>query len=159
MTWDQNVTVGGVKKGQGVVKVMNTNGKHLVTYEKDNDKPIFTYPRRITTRRNGNIFIEDWDKVVVIKLSGSITFYNGHPDINSDDCHFRPVAILVTFKDNVLIRNSDNDHLHILTNKGEFISNYNMTNIGIIRPYFLALLHSGTIYVGSASSKDDPPDT
>ncbi|VDI17982.1 Hypothetical predicted protein [Mytilus galloprovincialis] len=60
ITSDNKVLVTGGNKYSKVVILMNQNGDHERVYEHDQHKqPIFTFPRGITSTRNGNIHVFD----------------------------------------------------------------------------------------------------
>ena len=115
------------------------------------------YPRRIETTSNGNTFIADWrstdsrGKVVMIKQCGDIRYCNGNSNKNSDEKSFHPVSVLVTPNDHVIIRNINTAYIIILTSGGDSVAYCNLTKIGVMRPYSMALSSKGTIYIGSVS--------
>ena len=126
-------------------------------YEKYNNKPIFSYPRRIETTRNGNIFIVDEYQsnrgiVVVIRPNGACQFYN----TNTDDKPFYPISILVTTRDNVLILDYYSNYLHIMNNEGDLVTYFNLTEIGIVRPHSLAMSPLGSLYIGNINEFNAP---
>lgn len=88
---------------------------------------------------------------MIVPEGGNIKFYTGHPDINSEDKPLRPVRMLVTPTDNVLIMDYNTDHLHILNNNGDLVAYYSLNDTGMIKPFSLALASSGNIYIGSVS--------
>ncbi|VDI48061.1 Hypothetical predicted protein [Mytilus galloprovincialis] len=72
----------GVNK---VVIVMDTDGKHLTMYEKDeNNQQLFSGISSITSITNGNIFVACIHdrKVVVFQKIEIISIYRGHPSNN-----------------------------------------------------------------------------
>ncbi|XP_063410016.1 uncharacterized protein LOC134693211 [Mytilus trossulus] len=152
--------------GRRVVIVMDQDGKQLKEYEHDNhNKPLFTYPVSVTCTSTGNICVvdgldyDDRGRVVVLSPGGDILgTYTGHPDVNTEEKPFTPVGILTTPLDNIIVTEARNHLLHILSDQGQSITYYNLRDIGILRPYSLALSSSGTIFIGCVS-KSGSPDT
>lgn len=171
VTRDQNVIVGGRGSyGHGVVIVMDQSGRHLIKYERDQNKslikqiknPLFKSPRNIVTTSNSNILIsdqrgKDWrGRIVVVKPDeGCIQYYKGHNDINSKDKQFNPFSITVTPSDRVVVLDNNTDYIHILSYKGDFIAYCNLKLLGVAGPSCLALSPSGKIYIGNESRKRD----
>ncbi|XP_076075705.1 uncharacterized protein LOC143046427 [Mytilus galloprovincialis] len=94
--------------GRRVVIVMDQKGNHLTVHEQDKQKQrIFSYPKRITTTSNGNIFVaniteDNRGRVLVLsKVGDIINEYNGCQDINTEDKPFKPASITTTPSDNI----------------------------------------------------------
>ncbi|CAC5363860.1 unnamed protein product [Mytilus coruscus] len=157
ITSDNKVVVGGSSKklGRRAVFVMNEQGGHETVYEHDqHNQPIFTYPRSISSTRNGNIFVLDYHlgrssgRVVVLEQGGDIiNEYTGHSDIHTDQ-PFNPRDIVATPKDNVVVKGQNYSFLYILNNQGYLVTYYNIKNIGIIHPFSLAFNTSGQLCIG-----------
>ncbi|CAC5358516.1 unnamed protein product [Mytilus coruscus] len=143
------VTHGSAFTGTGrrVVIVMDEKGNHEKIYEHDRDnKPLFTFPRRITGTSNGNICVIDKldtshrGRVVFLGPAGNILhIYTGHPDINSNDSPFRPSGILTTSSDNIIVADFHNHTLHILNCNGVTITYIRTDYLGIMEPFSLCL--------------------
>ncbi|XP_076104394.1 uncharacterized protein LOC143073043 [Mytilus galloprovincialis] len=137
------------------VFVFNMNGNHEVVYEHNkHNQPIFSSPWKITTTSNGYIHVADFDpgegsgKVVVLGRGGDvINIYKGDTDINKK-VPFRPVGIVTTPRDNLVVVDLDIDTLHILNNSGQLITYIKTTDNGIKRPYSLAFTPTGQLYIG-----------
>ncbi|XP_071145871.1 uncharacterized protein [Mytilus edulis] len=151
--------------GRRVVVVLDQEGKQLKEYEHDNhNKRLFTYPEHITSTGNGNVCVvnlldNDYrGRVVVLSSGGDILgTYTGHPDVNTWRKPFKPKEIVTTPLDNIVVTDMSNQFLHILTEQGQSITNYNLNDMGILYPYSLALSASGTIFIGCVNlqgSKD-----
>ncbi|XP_076099230.1 uncharacterized protein LOC143068810 [Mytilus galloprovincialis] len=157
ITSDNKVVVGGVisKLERGAVFVMNEQGEHESVYENDQyNQPILNYPKRITSTRNGNLFVVDCSqtcssgRVVVLEKGGDITnVFTGHLDINKDR-PFKPRDIVTTAMDNVVVKSLNDPCLYILNNQGYPVTYYNTCNIGIIYAYSLAFNTSGQLCIG-----------
>ncbi|XP_063409635.1 uncharacterized protein LOC134692923 [Mytilus trossulus] len=173
VTSDHRVIIGALSggkpfpvTGRRVVVVMDQEGKQLKEYEHDNhNKRLFSFPISVTTTSNGNICVLDgldYDqrgRVVVLSPGGDILgTYTGHPDVNTEKKPFKPLRILTTPLDNIIVTDVDNHLLHILTDQGQSITYYNLRDIGILGPFSIALSTSGTIYIGCVSA-DRSPDT
>ncbi|XP_071169344.1 uncharacterized protein [Mytilus edulis] len=153
------VMVGGYhKEGRGAVFVINMNGDQEAVYEHDkHNQPIFDYPKRITTTINGNIHVSDYDpdedsgKVVVLgQAGGVINIYKGDTEINKKTI-FRPVGIVTTPRDNVIVVDLDTQTLHILNNSGQLITYIKTTGKGIEAAYSLAFSPTGQLYIGCST--------
>lgn len=157
--------------GRCVVVVLNQEGKQLKKFgngdllrypnSTKHDKPLLTFPRRITSTSNGNICFVDWfddgcrGRVVVLSPEGDILgIYTGHPDVHSNNNTFIPVGIVATPSDNIFVTDLNNHLLLILTNQGQFITFYNLRDMGIFNPYSLALSSLETLYIGCVNEAE-----
>ncbi|XP_071162472.1 uncharacterized protein [Mytilus edulis] len=139
----------------GAVIIMNKKGDKEAVYEHDeHNQPFFNNPMNITTTCNGNIYVfdkisDDWnDKVVVLGPGGHIiNQYTGHSTINRH-VPFKPVDIVKTPSDNVVVIDLSTQILHILNDNGNFISYFNTKDIGIKFPYSIAINTIGQLYIG-----------
>ncbi|CAC5382142.1 unnamed protein product [Mytilus coruscus] len=187
VTSDHRVIIGAWSRGKAfpatgrrVVVVMDQEGKQLKEYEHDNHKKplfslptfltstkrLFTYPAFVTSTSKGNICVVDIldndgrGKVVILSPGGDILgTYTGHPDVNTEKDPFTPAGILTTPSDNIVVTDGNNHLLHILSDQGQIITYYNLSDMGIIYPHSLALSTTGTIYIGCASKKESPDTT
>ncbi|VDI29003.1 Hypothetical predicted protein [Mytilus galloprovincialis] len=146
ITRDNKVLVGGSGKGRKVVILMNQNGDHEGVYELDQHKqPIFDFAWRTTCTRNGNIHVVDrksegGGRVVVLgQGSDIINTYTGDSEINKD-ITFRPVDIMTTPRDNVIVADPGPHTLHVLNNAGMLMTYYKTNEINTV--FFHVLLHS-----------------
>ncbi|XP_071145453.1 uncharacterized protein [Mytilus edulis] len=153
--------------GRRVVVVMDQEGKQLKEYEHDNhNKRLFSYPYCITTSSNGNICVVDHldndyrGRVVVLSPGGDVLgTYTGHPDVNTREKLFKPHGILTTPSDNIVVTDVNYHLLHLLTDQGQSITYYNLSDMGILGPHSLSLSTSGTIYIGCVSKAGSPETT
>ncbi|CAC5408260.1 unnamed protein product [Mytilus coruscus] len=167
VTRDQKIIVGAVTPGLAItfsrrrlVIVMDMDGNVLRQYESDcNKKQLFTFPYRITSTSNGNIWVVDKlatsgrGRVIVLgQTAGVIQIYNGHPDVNSQSKPFTPTGILTTPADNVVVADSACNTLHILNCDGKFMTYIRTDGIGIRYPYSLAMSRPGHFIIGCAST-------
>ncbi|XP_052065085.1 uncharacterized protein LOC127704890 [Mytilus californianus] len=167
ITRDDRVIIGAIPsgkifpaKGKRVVIMMDLRGNHLTEFEYDKtNKPLFTYPYRITTTSHGNICVVDKldetrrGRVIILGQSGQVVqIYTGHPDVNTEDRPFKPSDILTTPLDNVIVADSKNHALHILQSDGQIITYYRVNHIGIRGLYSLALSTPGHFYIGNYTS-------
>ncbi|XP_052090154.1 uncharacterized protein LOC127726720 [Mytilus californianus] len=137
--------------------VMNQKGEHETIYEHDkNNIRIFTYVRRITSTDNGNICVVDRlsednrGRVVVLNRDGDILqIYTGHHGVNNENKPFKPVNIVTTPSDNIIVTQLNSYIFHILNKCGHFITHYKMGDIGIAKPYSLCFTRTaGQLYIG-----------
>ncbi|XP_076099450.1 uncharacterized protein LOC143068938 [Mytilus galloprovincialis] len=146
------------KLKRSAVIIMNKRGDKETVYEHDeHNQPLFNKPRYITTTSNENIhvvdFLGDWSgKVVILGQEGNIiNQYTGHQTINKSE-PFRPVHIVTTPSDNVVVMDLFTQILHILNDNGHFISYFNTKDIGIEFPYSLAFNTTGQLYIGCSKA-------
>ncbi|VDH96988.1 Hypothetical predicted protein [Mytilus galloprovincialis] len=164
VTKDGKVIVGGCGgksafpvSGRRPVFVMNQKGEHETIYEHDkNNIRIFTYPVSITSTDNGNICVvdelsEDFrGRIVVLNRDGDILqIYTGHHEVNNENKPFKPVYIVTTPSDNIIVTELSIYIFHILNNCGHLITHYNIGDIGISWPYSLCFTRTaGQLYIG-----------
>ncbi|XP_071132937.1 protein wech-like [Mytilus edulis] len=175
VTQDHRVIIGAISKEhifpaihRSVVIVMDQKGNRQKEYEHDkNNKPLFTYPRNITSTTNGNIFVIDKQmangkgpgRVVVLGDDGGvIQIYSGHPAINTQNNPFKPSDVLAMSSGSIVVIDRHISTIHILNSLGQLMSYHNLSDIGIIHPYSLALSSSGNLYIG-CTCKQGSPDT
>ncbi|XP_063435806.1 uncharacterized protein LOC134716733 [Mytilus trossulus] len=159
ITSDNNVLVAGGTEVRRAVILMNQNGDHEKVYEHDQHKqPLFTYLRKITSTRNGNIHVVDGKKsddryrLVVLGQGGDIiNIYTGETEINKDK-PFRPTDIVTTPKDNVIVADMHTHTLHIMNNAGLLMTYYKTSDINIRYPCSLAFTPIGQLYIGCGRS-------
>ncbi|XP_063425616.1 uncharacterized protein LOC134710599 [Mytilus trossulus] len=140
---------------RSAVIIMNKEGEKETVYEHDkHNQPLFTYTLNITSTSTGNIHVVDKisddfrGKVVVLGQGGHIiNQYTGHSTINKSE-PFKPVHIVTTPSDNVVVSDLDTGILHILNDNGHLISYFNTKDIGIERSYSLAFNTTGQLYIG-----------
>lgn len=161
VTCDNKVIVGVTrvieKLQTGALIVMDEAGNHENKYEHDrNNQRIFTYPRRLTITNKGNIHVIDGSKdserrrVVVLGQNGDlINTYIGHEQINKTK-PFRPLDLVKTARDNVILVDRNTYTLHITNSTGELISFFKTDDIGIVDPSSLAFAQTGQLYIGCA---------
>ncbi|XP_071145388.1 uncharacterized protein [Mytilus edulis] len=114
----------------------------------------------ITSTSNGNICVVDTfdrdfhGRVVVLSPGGDILgTYTGHPDVNTKKKPFKAFEILTTPSDNIVVTDTENHLLHILSDQGQIITYYNLSDMGILRPHSLTLSSTGTIVIGCLEKK------
>ncbi|XP_063410455.1 uncharacterized protein LOC134693544 [Mytilus trossulus] len=161
VTSDHRVIIGASSPLSRVVIVLDQEGKQLKRYENDkHNKRLFTLPRYITSTSNGNICVVDTfdrdfhGRVVVLSPGGDIIgTYTGHPEVNTKKKPFKAFEILTTPSDNIVVTDTENHLLHILSDQGQIITYYNLSDMGILRPHSLTLSSTGTILIGCLEKK------
>ncbi|XP_063404742.1 uncharacterized protein LOC134688200 [Mytilus trossulus] len=151
VTKDGRVIVGG----DNVVVVMDTDGKHLTRYEKDEYKKLIFDGNilSITSTLNGNMFVAQPysnPRVFVLGKGAVINNYTGPPSINRHSS-FNPLSVITTPMDNVIVTDYSSHTLHILDNTGQLLTTYNTKDIGIEYPKSLAITMEGpfaVLYIG-----------
>ncbi|XP_052084848.1 uncharacterized protein LOC127722039 [Mytilus californianus] len=139
--------------GSKVLIVMNLDGEIQTIWEFDRgNKPLFTYPRYITSNNKGNVGIVDWfsdggnGRVVILSPNGNIlNVYDGQPDTKTRQLG----GIVATKANNFIVNDALSAMLHILDSDGKCVYRFNTTSIGIGSPCYLAFSKSGTLYIGS----------
>lgn len=159
LTIDDKIIVGAWSgpNGKKVVIVMKKNGDHETVHKNDgNNKPIFRYPRSITTTYNGNIFVADCerrdDKGIIFVLGPGgdvINTYVGQPEIQRRKKLFRSDNIKTSSSNKVIVADMDNEILHILDELGNLIAYYNTD--GIPYPCSLVFAKTGHLYIGCST--------
>lgn len=156
VTSDNKVIVGVTNKLQeGALVVMDEAGNQKIKYEHGQHKQqMFTYPLRLTSTNIGNIHVIDGSpnsdirRVVVIGQNGDlINTYTGHEAINKT-VPFRPVDLVKTARDNVILVDRNTDTLHITNNMGHLIAFFKTEDIEIENPFSLAIGRTGQLYIG-----------
>ncbi|XP_071135817.1 uncharacterized protein [Mytilus edulis] len=164
VTKDGKVIVGVKSRGKAwpvtgrrAIIVMNQKGEHETIYEHDkNNTRIFTFVKSITSTDNGNICVVDKlsedtrGRIVVLNRDGDILqIYTGHHEVNNENKPFKPVNIVTTPSDNIIVADLNIYILHILNNCGHLIKHYNIGDIGISSPYSLCFTKTaGQLYIG-----------
>ncbi|VDI12361.1 Hypothetical predicted protein [Mytilus galloprovincialis] len=164
LTEENNLILGARSKeirfaptGRKVLIVMNLDGEIQTIWEFDRgNKPLFTYPRYITSNKKGNIGIVDWfsdegnGRVVILSPNGNIlNVYDGQPDMKTRQLG----GIVSTKADNFIVTDPRTNTLHILNSNGKCVYRFNTLSIGIQSPYYLAFQKSGKLYIGTLNLK------
>ncbi|VDI30579.1 Hypothetical predicted protein [Mytilus galloprovincialis] len=163
ITNDNNVILGARSHGAAfpvtgrrVVVVMDQKGDQLIEYELDkHQQQIFSYPWRITSTINGNIFVidclseDDRGRVLVLCEGGDIlNEYTGCQNINTMDRPFKPACITTAPTDNVIVIDAYN-LLYILDNSANLIFHYNINDLEVIKyPLCIVCTSETTLYLG-----------
>ncbi|VDI53203.1 Hypothetical predicted protein [Mytilus galloprovincialis] len=141
---------------------INKKGIQLHTYEYGTDnKRLFTWPARICTN-NKFIFVVDYigvldylsyiwhrsGRVVVIDKGGQLQWI-----YNSSFEKFHPSDIAVTSTDMVIVTDSTNHALHVLSPTGDLIVCKVVTDLGIYQPYSLSICKDDEIWIATWNSK------
>ncbi|XP_063435642.1 uncharacterized protein LOC134716561 [Mytilus trossulus] len=157
VTSKDKVIIGGKSKktGRKSVIVMNVKGHQETVYELDQEQqPLFSYPRKITDTRNGNIHVIDFNpsgfrgSVVTLGSEGNIIErYKEDPKINAK-LGLKPVALVTTPKDNIVLADVDTHTIHLLSNYGHLLTYFHTNEIGILYPYSLDFTSSGELNIG-----------
>ncbi|XP_071137200.1 uncharacterized protein [Mytilus edulis] len=143
--------------GRRAIFVMNQKGEHETIYEHNkNNIRIFACVKSITTTDNGNICVVDKlsedgrGRVVVLNREGDILqIYTGHHEVNNEKKPFKPVNIVTTPSDNIIVAELNVYIFHILNNCGHLITHINMGDIGISKSYSLCFTRTaGQMYIG-----------
>ncbi|XP_071137202.1 uncharacterized protein [Mytilus edulis] len=143
--------------GRRAIIVMNQKGEHETIYEHDkNNIRIFTFVLSITSTDNGNICVVDRlfedlrGRVVVLNRDGDILqIYTGHQEVNNEENLFKPVNIVTTPSDNIIVKVMNSDILSILNNCGHLITHFNMSDLGVVMSYSLCFTRTaGQLYIG-----------
>ncbi|XP_063442378.1 uncharacterized protein LOC134722688 [Mytilus trossulus] len=164
VTCDNKVIVGAKNGHTKAIIVMSEKGERENVFEYDkNIKPLFTYPRSITSTRRGDMHVLDYDidknrgRVIVLRQGGDIYKYCGHPYVNKN-IPFKPISIVATPKSNVLVVDWYTHYIHVLNTCGNLVTIFNTRDTGILHPCSLAITQAGQMYVGCDSNKAKPTE-
>lgn len=164
VTIDQHIVVGAKSPGPSVpiqgkrlVIFMDREGNHLKVFENDmKGDRLFSFPKKITSTVNGNLFIIDLFstdfkcKVKTITQEGVVlSIYIGNPDINNELRPFTSTDIASSQGDKVIVCDFP-DYFHILSDIGEPLSLLNTRRIGIDMAYCLTFQSQTILYVGNS---------
>ncbi|VDI31091.1 Hypothetical predicted protein [Mytilus galloprovincialis] len=134
---------------KNAVMILSDNGNIETVY-----RPLINGPISITSTNYKNIHVVDRilkdysGKVVVLGQEGHIiNEYAGHSTINKHKS-FKPVNIVATPYDNVVVIDLNTNILHILSDNGNLVSYCNVEKIGITFPQSLAFNVTGQFYIG-----------
>ncbi|XP_071165943.1 uncharacterized protein [Mytilus edulis] len=154
---ENKVIIGAYEYNQrrGAMIIMNKKGDKETVYKHDKqNQPLFRFLLHITSTSNGHIHVVDKisadfrGKVVILGQEGHIiNQYTGHPTNNKSE-PFKPVDIVTTPSDNVVVTDLNIPILHILNDNGHLISYFNTKDIGIECPISLAINTTGQLYIG-----------
>lgn len=142
---------------RSVIIMMNQTGEHETIYEHDkHNNRLFTRIEGITTTDNGNMCVVDSlsenciGRVVILSQKGNILHvYTGDEFINIENKKFKPVNIVTTPSDNLIVKVENSDILHILNSYGHHITQFDVSQIGISMPYsFCFTRTAGHLYIG-----------
>lgn len=85
--------------------------------------------------------------------------YTGHQVINKTQNNFKPTDLVATKSDNIIVADSGNHMIHILSNSGQCIY-YLITRdqLSIMLPFSLDIDNKGTLYIGCSRYKSEPEE-
>lgn len=149
--------------GRRAIFIMDIDGNHLDVIESDDvNKPLFIYPRHITTC-NDTIFCADLlckavgGRVVILDSDKSVKAkYTGNPDISK--LLFTPYHIASTASESVIVSDFHGHALHLLNKSGQLLTYLDTIMIGISYPTTLAITTTGQhhiLYMGNGDFFDD----
>jgi hypothetical protein len=168
ITSDGKMLVGGKSKGPAfpvtgrrVLIMMDKEGVNEITMDLDkNGKPLFSFPLYITSTRNGNIFVVDRlsndsiGRVVVLSQDCELLhLYTGSSDTNAKRGVFKPLRMVATGADNVILSAMSTNTLHFLNNSGHLIMIFETGDMGILFPMSMCFNTAGQPYVGCSNTK------
>ena len=82
------------------------------------------------------------------KEGGVKWIYQGHPQSNAEDKPFNPYGIVTTSVGNVIVSDSHNHTLQIISGEGELLTYKVMSDQGVIFPLSLDIDTCGQLWVG-----------
>lgn len=141
------------------VVVFGSDYKRKMTFEFDpNGKRLFAYPGRIRTDSKNVIYIIDWlDK----NLSGRIVAMERNGRLKFTFCRptnfeiFKPMSIVVTPNDNIVICDYFNDALLALNSKGSIIAVQFVHEMNISSINALCIDSEGFLLIGCAENDNE----
>ncbi|XP_071146119.1 uncharacterized protein [Mytilus edulis] len=125
ITKDNEIIVGLIKDEVSKVVILSRSGeeKQTLEFEKEN-KRLFSYPCKITSTTNGDIWVVDCQqdsagRVVIIKTDGHFKFIDKANISNEDFC---PIDITTTSTGHVIVLNSKYHKMCVYTEEGEYLT-------------------------------------
>ena len=107
-----------------------------------------------------NIFVadklsnDDIGRVVVLSQDGELLhLYTGSSDTNTKRGVLKPMRIIATGADNVIVSDMYTNTLHFLNNSGHLIMIFETGDMGILYPMSMCFNTAGQLYVGCYTSK------
>jgi hypothetical protein len=134
--------------------VFGENKKEKQSYQYNKRKQrLFTIPFRIKDVNSDIVVIDrasdDDGRVVVLGKEGDVKwFYQGHPQINTEDKSFDPCDIVTTSVGNIIVADYNNHTLHVISGEGELLTYKVMLDQGVIFPWSLHIDTLGQLWVG-----------
>jgi hypothetical protein len=134
--------------------VFGENKKEKQSYQYNKRKQrLFTIPFRIKDVNSDIVVIDrasdDDGRVVVLGKEGDVKwFYQGHPQINTEDKSFDPCDIVTTSVGNIIVADYNNHTLHVISGEGELLTYKVMLDQGVIFPWSLQIDTLGQLWVG-----------
>lgn len=140
------------------VVIFGIDYKKKMTFETDTKgRKFFAYPGRIRTDSKMDIYIVDWrdkdhnGKIVAIGGNGRLKFtYRGPNNFEI----FKPMSIVVTPSDNIVLSEKHNHALLVLNSKGALISLQCVRDINITYPIALCIDSEGFLLIGCFHEND-----
>lgn len=134
------------------VVLFGTDYKRKLTFETDTKgRKLFAHPARIRTDSKNNIYVIDWadrdltGMLVAINGNGRLKFtYRGPHNFEI----FKPMSIVVTPHDNIVLCEKHNHALLVLDSKGTLIALQFVLEVNIINPLALCIDSEGLLLIG-----------
>ena len=152
-------------QGHRKIIQMDKKGKREIFHylDKENNKPLFTLPWRISSDIYNNLYVID--KISpdyrgrVMKLRGTggvIGLYEGNTDLNTPDKAFKPQDLVVTPSGNVIVTDMENSLLHVLNDELKCIRCFNTrSELHISYPASLSINSYGQLLIGCSTDKQE----
>jgi hypothetical protein len=163
LTNNNDIILGVMDKGD-IYKLTDTSCRKIIVFGENNKvkqsyqykkhkQRLFTYPFRITDVNFDIVVIdrtsEDDGRVVVLGKEGDVKWiFQGHPQINTEDKPFDPKDIVTTSVGNVIVADSNNHTLHVISGGGELLKYKVMSDQGVKLPLSLDIYTWGHLSVG-----------
>ncbi|CAC5409954.1 unnamed protein product [Mytilus coruscus] len=153
-----------ILSGRRAIFIMDIDGNHLDVVESDNvNKPLFIYPRHITTCSE-TIFVVDLyckavgGRVVILDSDKSVkAIYTGNPEVRYR-FPFTPYHVASTASESVIVSDFLGHALHLLNKCGQLVTYFDTLMIGIQYPTTLAITTTEQyhiLYMGNGDFFDD----
>nr|XP_022308470.1 mucin-5AC-like [Crassostrea virginica]XP_022308471.1 mucin-5AC-like [Crassostrea virginica]XP_022308472.1 mucin-5AC-like [Crassostrea virginica]XP_022308473.1 mucin-5AC-like [Crassostrea virginica] len=137
---------------RGRVHRYTEDGDTRYTLENDNnDCPMFCFPAFVTENGNGDVIVSDHLKRAVIAVDrwGRYRFSYIADKLNRPDAvPFLPFGVCCDSSLNIIVSDSCNDCLHLISVNGEFLYMLLTKSSGLYRPVALSMGRNGKLYVG-----------
>lgn len=118
-------------------------------YQEDGQTRLFTVPQKVKQNNNTDICVVNWTsesngKLMILSFTGSLkSVYRGQKLVKK----FNPMDVVFDSLCNIIVSDTSNSKIHLLSPDGEFMK-YLLTKNEVIHPWSMSLYKS-TLWVGN----------
>ncbi|VDH91523.1 Hypothetical predicted protein [Mytilus galloprovincialis] len=142
------------------VIILGRDYKRKVTLEFDRKKKgnkLFSYVFRIRTDSQNGVYVVDHsqynDRIVAVDRNGCLKFTYGE---QTDFGTFRPMGIIITSSDNIVVADLSNYALHVINSKGDLLGlQFIFNDLNIYDPYSVCFDTKGYLLIGCGKGENE----